>query len=223
MYLTCEVKDFDKPIDLENNTINNQNGNLKISLKNVSFWIGYYNISKGERIKWREGEQGQQNEVIIEPGLYNLNEIKNTIVATLSWLKITVNKNNGRIMFEIPDGKQIKLSADIADRFALQRDWFGPGEFVGRVDLQPFKALYLHCDQISSTANLLNGKPSTILGVIPLQDNTYGSNINIQYTAEIRKPLKQTIINQLKFSILNYKGEKINNRGLPVILTLEIL
>ena len=53
MIHTFEIKDFNEPIDLGNYTIDNSNGNLTICLKNVSFWIGYYNISKGERIKWR--------------------------------------------------------------------------------------------------------------------------------------------------------------------------
>lgn len=224
MHLTFEVKTFNVPIPIENCIIDNRGGKLTICLKSVSFWIGYYNISKGERIKWRnEGENEQETEIIVEPGLYNLHEIKSIITTPLSWLSISFSKNNGKIQFDIPEGKEIKLSEDIAELLSLPRGWIGPGTVNGKVDLQHFKAIYLHCHQISTTDNLFNGKPSTILDVIPLADNCFGSNTNIQYTAEIRKPLEHTIINELQFSIQDSKGRKINNRGLPVIFTLEIV
>ena len=94
---------------------------------------------------------------------------------------------------------------------------------VGKVDFQPFKAIYLHCHQISSTGNFFNGKPTRLLNVIPLAENCYGTNTNIQYTAEVKKHLERTIINSLSFSILDSKGKRINNRGMPIIFTVEII
>ena len=224
MIHTFEIKDFNEPIDLGNDTIDNSNGNLTICLKNVSFWIGYYNISKGERIKWRNTTDMNTHETdfVVEPGLYNIDEIKKKISTPLNWLYIGIHKNNGKVEMEIPEGKQIKLSADIADILSVPHGWFS-GEVVGKVDFQPFKAIYLHCHQISSTGNFFNGKPTRLLNVIPLAENCYGTNTNIQYTAEVKKHLERTIINSLSFSILDSKGNRINNRGMPIIFTVEII
>ena len=49
MHYTIEIKDFTKPIRLENNTTDNRDGNLWISLKTVNFWVGYYNVRKKEK------------------------------------------------------------------------------------------------------------------------------------------------------------------------------
>ena len=224
MIHTFEIKDFNEPIDLGNHTIDNSNGNLTVCLKNVSFWIGYYNIRKGERIKWRNTvDMTHETDFVVEPGLYNIDEIKKKISTPLTWLYIGFYRNNGKIKMEIPEGKQIKLSGDIADALSLPYVWFGPGEFVSKVNFQPFKAIYLHCHQISSTGNFFNGKPSTLLNVIPLAENCFGTNTNIQYAAEIKKPLEKTIINSLSFSILDSKGKRINNHGLPIIFTIEII
>ena len=46
MYHTIEIVDLTKPIRLENNTIDNRSGKLKISLKCVNLWAGYYNVRK---------------------------------------------------------------------------------------------------------------------------------------------------------------------------------
>ena len=225
MIHTFEIKDFNEPIDLGNDTIDNSNGNLTICLKDVSFWIGYYNISKGERIKWRNTTDmnTRETDFVVEPGLYSVDEIKKKISTPLNWLYIGIHKNNGKVEMEIPEGKQLKLSADIADILSLDHGWVGPGSFEAKIDFQPFKAIYLHCHQISSTGNFFNGKPTTLLNIIPLTKNCFGTNTNIQYTAEVKKPLEKTIINSLSFSILDSKGNNINNHGMPIIFTVEII
>ena len=40
MYHTIQIVDFTEPIRLENNTIDNRDGKLCITLKTVNFWVG---------------------------------------------------------------------------------------------------------------------------------------------------------------------------------------
>ena len=211
MIHTFEMKDFNKVIDLGNYTIDNSNENLTVCLKDVNFWIGYYNISKGERIKWRNTSDMNTHEIdcVVDPGVYNIDEIKKIISTALNWLYIVFSRNNGKIEMEIPEGKQIKLSRDIASILSLDHEWFGPGKFEAKIDFQPFKAIYLHYHQISSTGNFFNGKPTTLLSIIPLAKNCFGTNI--QYTTEVKKP------------ILDSKGKRINNHGMPIVFTVEII
>ena len=89
------------------------------------------------------------------------------------------------------------------------------------INVQPYKALYLHCNQISTTNNLFNGKPSTILGVIPIaMDGKYGSSIFREYE-KIEKPLECNTINEFQFSLKDYKGNIINNHNLPIIISIQ--
>ena len=78
MHHTIEIVDFNKPTRLENNTIDNRDGRLTISLKGVDYWVGYYNVTQKQRILRRiMNRDGNtvENSQFIEPGLYNIKQI----------------------------------------------------------------------------------------------------------------------------------------------------
>ena len=78
MYHTIEIKDFTKPVRLENNTIDNRSGRLQISLKNITFCIGYFNVNKRERILRQimiRDRPPTESHQLIEPGLYNIKQL----------------------------------------------------------------------------------------------------------------------------------------------------
>ena len=50
MHHTIQLVDFTEPIRLENNTIDNRDGKLWISLKTVKFWVGYSNVRRKEKL-----------------------------------------------------------------------------------------------------------------------------------------------------------------------------
>ena len=82
MYYTIKILDFTEPIRLENNTIDNRSGRLAVSLKSVDCWVGYYNITKTQRILRRiMNRDGNtvENFQFIEPGLYNIKQIVDII------------------------------------------------------------------------------------------------------------------------------------------------
>ena len=218
---TYEIKNFEKSFDLGNDTIDNRAGNLKMTLKSAIFWIGYLNISNYEKNQYRVGSD--ESEFFIATGLYDVDQLVHLITSTLSWVSIKVNKYNGKFKLQVPENNAIKFSEDIARLFSLNTDWLSAGSHIGKVDMQPFKAIYLHCDQISSTNNIFNGKPSKMLGVIPLgNDPYYGSSIHTEWSTKIEKSLENGIINEMKFRIKDADGNDINNEGLPLIITLEI-
>ena len=78
MYHTIEIVDFTKPVRLENNTIDNRSGRLKISLKNVKFCVGYFNVHKRERILRQvmiRDRPPTESHQFKEPGLCNIKQI----------------------------------------------------------------------------------------------------------------------------------------------------
>ena len=57
---------------------------------------------------------------------------------------------------------EIELPNELITSLKLPRRWFGDGEYSGDISFQPFNAVHLHCDQISTTDNVFNGRPSTL-------------------------------------------------------------
>ena len=104
MYHTIQIVDFSEPIRLQNNTIDNRDGKLWISLKTVNFWVGYCNVRKKEKIlRRRIGEGGDpiDNFQFIEPGLYNIKQIINIFVKNTPWLEFNINEKSGEFSLEI--------------------------------------------------------------------------------------------------------------------------
>ena len=111
-----QIKDFTEPIRLENNTIDNRDKKTTISLKNVIFWIGYFNIHKSLNIKWRvrfDREDGDQfseaKEYSISPGYYNIDHRKDILERNIPWLKVALDNSRGEIIYHAPGKYEIKL------------------------------------------------------------------------------------------------------------------
>ena len=115
---------------------------------------------------------------------------------------------------------EIKLPNEFITLFKLPRGWFGDGEYSGDISLQPFNAVHLHCDQISTTDHLFNGRPSTL--TIPVSDKSYGESAYVEYPNPSAKNLVASVISELTFKIQDSEGKAIDNRGFPVILSIII-
>ena len=97
MYHTIEITYFTKPVRLENNTIDNRSGRLKIPLKNVNFCVGYFNVNKRERILRQimiRDRPPTESYQFIEPGLYNIKQVTDIIaLSNTPWLEMNINEN----------------------------------------------------------------------------------------------------------------------------------
>ena len=80
----------------------------------------------------------------------------------------------------------------------------------------------IHCDQISTSENLYNGRPCTILNVVPILDQMFGKNDWIEYSSPLQKNLATGTFDELTFKIKDSDGIDIDNHGLPIIMTIEI-
>ena len=88
--------------------------------------------------------------------------------------------------------------------------------------MQPFKIIYIHCDQISTSEHFYNGKPCSILNVLPIRDKKNCESSWIEYSNPLRKNLTTRTLNELSFKIKDSNGKDIDNHGLLVIITFEI-
>ena len=213
MYHTIEIKDFTKPVQLENNTFDNRSGNL---------YAGYYNVRKKAKILKRrisEGVDPIDNFHFIEPGLYNIRQIIDIIALNNApWLEMSIDEKSGEFSLHIKHKKyKLQFSSELAKLLGLPSDLLSLGMHNGHFDLQPFKIIYIHCDQISTSENIYNGNPCSILNVLPVRDKTFGESTWIEYSNPLRKNLTTSTFNKLSFKMKDLSGKYIDNHNLLVI------
>ena len=62
-----------------------------------------------------------------------------------------------RVILRSCSKKKMKLPPELADLLGLSSGLLGMGTYVGKIDLQSLKVIYIHCDQISTSENFYNG------------------------------------------------------------------
>ena len=150
------------------NYVDNRDGNKKVGLKSITYWVGWYNLS---------GKQyfATKNKLFdLEPELYNFNDLKH--IFSNEGIDLSVNKINGIITLEIPPSTEIQSSSGILSLLGiiLKHGRLNAGKHYGTIDLARPKELRFHLDQINTTANYVDGTPSTLLGIIPVSGKLFG-------------------------------------------------
>ena len=146
------------------------------------------------------------------------------------WLEMNINIKNGKFTLVLKkERNKIKSSSDLADLLGLPKDLLTIGTYHGNCDFQTFK-IYVYfiyiCIFIAIKFRLAqhfyNGKPSTILNILPVRDNIFGTSVWIEYTNSLGKNLTTSTFNELSFKIKDSSGKDIDNHNMPVVLTFEI-
>ena len=187
MYITADdIKNeisFYYPID-------NRFGDKKIGLIRAYFVYSFYNVEQDEKIHLKNGETLQ-----VKRGCYTMKDIE----------KVT----SGKIKYDSLTGKSV-IDPTIS-RFGLYINkilGISNGNFIDT--LLAKKVFSFKISKLSTTDNVLNGKPSDVLYTgylnkdIPFGDIVYFEPNNIQY-----KKLVNGVINQLKVSLINGDGNEI--------------
>ena len=213
MYHT--ISDIDKTINLQQ-YIDNRDGNKRIGLKFIRYSIGWYNVISGFYKK--DGNKIHK----IEKGYYSFQQIadefrKENIV-------LTVNETNGIATLNTPT--ELKINKDLRNMLGFKnKRLFDPNElhYGNRfVDLATYKSLYIYLEQVSTSHNYLDGMPSTLLAVIPVENKEFGDNITVRFEHPDYKCLINDVITELKLEIRDEKNNKIINH-LPINCVLEII
>ena len=123
MFIT--ITHQNKPFKLQT-PIDNKSGNLKIGLKSITMWVGYYNVQEKDRFKWlRTGEQAIN--VQIEPGLYSFYELAEVFTNAVPDLTLDVNTVNGLAELSIPENIEIQIPQQIKKNTWITRQRLASG------------------------------------------------------------------------------------------------
>ena len=197
MYIT--VDDIKNEISLDY-LIDNRNGDKKVGLIRAYFVYSFYNVEKDEKIHLKNGEP-----LPVKKGCYTIKDIEKV--------------SSGKVKYDSLTGKSV-INPTISRFGPYMNKILGisNGNYVDT--LLSKKMFSFKINKLSTTDNVLNGKPCDVLYTDYLnKDISFGDIIhfgpaNIQY-----KKLVNGVIDQLKVSLVDGDGNEIlSNFKISIVL-----
>lgn len=205
--------------------IDNRAGNVLVGLRSITYWIGWHNVEAETNLWYHNGTNIENSHFhSFPPGLYSFDQLKEIILSTEVGLTLDVNRTNGIVTMVIPANTQVALSAPLRNLIGLDDEgWLDPGTYTGDrpVNFTIAKALYIHLDQVNTSKNMLDGAPSTLLGVIPVTDQSFGQIAHHDFASPQFRHLQDGAVDELKLQIKDEYGKNLDNHGLPITVVLE--
>ena len=197
MYIT--VDDIKNEISLYY-PIDNKNGNKKVGLIHAYFIYSFYNVEKDEKIHLKNGET-----LPVKKGCYTMKDIEKV--------------SSGKVQYDSLTGKSV-IDPTISrfDPYMNKILGISNGNYI---DTLPSKKMFsFKINKLSTTDNILNGKPCDVLHTgylnkdISFGDIVYFESKNVQY-----KKLVIGTIGQLKVSLVDGDGNEIfSNFKISIVL-----
>ena len=193
------VDDIKNEISLDY-PIDNRNGNKKVGLIRAYFVYNFYNVEKDEKIHLKNGST-----LLVKRGCYTIKDIEKV--------------SSGKIKYDSLTGKSV-IDSTISRFEPYMNKILGisNGNYVDT--LLSKKMFSFKINKLSTTDNILNGKPCNVLYTgylnkdISFGDIVYFEPMNVQY-----KKLVNGIINQMKVSLINGDGNEIlSNFKISIVL-----
>ena len=197
MYIT--VDDIKNEISLDY-PIDNRNGDKKVGLIRAYFVYSFYNVEKDEKIHLKNGST-----LLVERGCYTIKDIEKV--------------SSGKVKYDSLTGRSV-IDSTISRFEPYMNKILGisNGNYVDT--LLSKKMFSFKINKLSTTDNILNGKPCNILYTgylnkdISFGDIVYFEPTNVQY-----KKLVNGIINQMKVSLIDGDSNEISsNFKISIIL-----
>ena len=187
MYITAD--DIKNEISLDY-PIDNRLGDKKVGLIRTYFVYSFYNVEKDEKIHLKNGEM-----LKVKRGCYTMKDIEKV--------------SSGKVKYDSLTGKSV-IDPTISRFGPYMNKILGisNGNYIDT--LLSKKMFSFKINKLSTTDNILNGKPSDALFTgylnkdISFGDIVYFEPANIQY-----KKLVNGVIDQLKVSLIDGDGNEI--------------
>ena len=187
MYIT--VDDIKNEVSLYY-PIDNKNGNKKVGLIRAYFVYSFYNVEKDEKIHLKNGER-----LPVKKGCYTKKDIEEV--------------SSGKVKYDSLTGKSvIDPTINQFGPYMNKIQGISNGNYIDM--LLSKKMFSFKINKLSTTDNILNGRPCDILYTdylnkdISFGDIVYFEPKNVQY-----KKLANGTIDQLKVSLIDGDGNEI--------------
>ena len=197
MYIT--VDDIKNEISLEY-PIEDRNGNKRVGVIRTYFVYSFYNVEKDEKIHLKNGST-----LLVKRGCYTIKDMEKV--------------SSGKVKYDSLTGKLVIDST--VSRFEPYMNkilGISDGNYVDT--LLSKKMFSFKINKLSTTDNVLNGKPCNILYTGYLnKDISFGNIVCFEPTNVQYKNLAIGTINQMKVSLVDGDGNEIlSNFKISIIL-----
>ena len=217
------------PVQLQT-VIDNSNSDKVIALREITYTASWMNISKALNnnvFMLRKVEVEESIE--IPDGYYNIELFEKQINKKNKNFKLEYDEATGYITVTIALFRGAFNFLNMAEIFGGSQGWFGPGTYIcPRVNkFYSHKALFVHLDQLNTSDNIFanesEGTNSTLLRIVPTNDDEMGQLTTVTYNNPQYRKLCSGHINELTISILDNLGKTINfNNNYNIFITLEV-
>ena len=200
MYITND--DIKNEISLEY-PIDNRNGNKKVGLIRAYFVYSFYNVEKDEKIHLKNGST-----LSVKRGCYTKKDIEKV--------------SSGKVKYDSLTGKSVIDPA--ISRFGPYMNkilGISNGNYIDT--LLSKKMFSFKINKLSTTDNILNGKPCDVLYTGYLnKDISFGDIITFKPNTIQYKKLVNGTIDQLKVSLVDGDGNEISS-NFKISIVLHVI
>ena len=197
MYITAD--DIKNEISLDY-PIDNRNGDKKVGLIRAYFVYSFYNVEKDEKIHLKNGET-----LKVKRGCYTMKDIEKV--------------SSGKVKYDSLTGKSV-IDPTISRFEPYMNKILGisNGNYIDT--LLSKKMFSFKINKLSTTDNILNGKPCDVLYTGYLnKDISFGDIVYFEPKSIQYKKLVNGVIDQLKVSLVDGDGNEIlSNFKISIVL-----
>jgi len=208
--------------------IDNQNGDLRVGLRSITYTVGWFNVGPQEALSWRpSGSTEITGTLSFDPGLYSLRRLINLFKGVGIDFTLTLNRVNCLAKMWVPTRWEVHLTDGLLAQLNFDGNdngWFDSGTYVSDrpVDLASPETLYVYLDQLDTKGNFVDGAPSTLLTIVGIDGNpTFGSTNTVRFENLELKSLSSGCISELKIIIRNDIGAVLDNNWQSISIVLE--
>ena len=205
--------------------IDNTCGKLNVALKSFHYEVGYHNVDPHIGFTIQLKSEDRYKSFRLYRGLYTFEQISRFFMESVPGITIKLNPS-GLVELKFPQSVAFAELDSNLYRFLgigaeTRKTWIF-GRFVGNTPakLLVHKWLYIYLDQLSTTSNIVDGAPSTLLAIVPASA-TKGI-INITPSNPMFKKLAAGHIHQLNLRVLDENDTVVQNHGKSMTAILEI-
>ena len=171
---------------------------LEVALCELTYYHRWLNIG---------AELG--NSRVSTDGYYNVCELDDVFQPLGTDLHL--HALTGRLQLSVSK-KRLVLNPRLADLLEFSRDMFEPGEMYMADEphrLAIHREIFVHLAEVSTSENLHNARPSTLLRSVPVENERCGGGRTETFPRLQYKQLASGTVSQLSLTILNTNGSKL--------------